>query len=195
MDYAFLWGLIALACGTVMLVYGASMFRVVLAFAGFYIGFGLVWGFLGSLGGEVSQTVQFIAAVVLGAALGGVLYSFVRIAVYAAGGILGLVLALFLTSLLGIGASWLMTVLAVAGAGAGAVFGRHLGGWLTILSSAIAGAYFAVTGLALIFGKAASNGMMPVNMRTLVVLVLLATISILAQGRTRNLRRSGMLVR
>ena len=195
MDYGFLWGVIALACGTVMIVYGASMFRVVLAFAGFYIGFGLVWGFLGSLGGEVSQTVQFIAAVVLGAALGGVLYSFVRIAVYAAGGILGLVLALFLTSLLGIGASWLMTVLAVAGAGAGAVFGRHLGGWLTILSSAIAGAYFAVTGLALIFGQAASNGMMPVNLQTLVVFVLLATISFLAQARTRNLRRNGAFVR
>ena len=49
MDYAFLWGVIALACGTVMIVYGASMFRVVLAFAGFYIGFGLISAWLGSL--------------------------------------------------------------------------------------------------------------------------------------------------
>ena len=139
MDYGFLWGVIALACGAVMLVYGASMFRVVLAFAGFYIGFGLVWDFLGSLGGDVSQTMQFIAAVVLGAALGGVLYSFASLAVYAAGAILGLVLALFFASLVGIGGSWLLTVLALAGVGAGAFGGRYLGQWLTILSSAIAG--------------------------------------------------------
>ena len=195
MDHAFLWGVIALACGTVMIVYGATIFRVVLAFAGFYIGFGLVSATLGTISGGPSPVIQTIIAIILGAALGGVLYSFVRIAVYAAGGILGLVLALFLTSLLGIGASWLLTVLAVAGAGVGAVFGRHLGSWLTILSSAIAGAYFAVTGLALIFGQAAANGMMPVNTRTLVVFALLAAISIMAQGRTRNLRRSGMLVR
>jgi hypothetical protein len=195
MDYSFLWGVIALVCGAVMLVYGASMFRVVLAFAGFYIGFGLVSAFLGTLGNAPGQTVQTIIAIVLGAALGGVLYSFVRIAVYAAGAILGLVLALFFTSLLSIGSGWLLTLLALGGAGVGAVFGRHLGSWLTILSSAIAGAYFAVTGLALIFGQTAANGMMPVNARTVVVFVLLAAISVMAQGRTRNLRRSGTFVR
>ena len=37
--------------------------------------------------------------------------------------------------------------------------------------------------------------MMPVNARTLVVFALLAAISIMAHGRTRNLRRSGVLVR
>lgn len=195
MDYALLWGIIALACGTVMLVYGAAMFRVVLAFAGFYIGFGLVMGVLGTLGNAPSQAVQTIIAIILGAALGGVLYSFVRIAVYAAGGILGLVVALFFTSLLGLGNNWLLTVIALAGAGVGAFYGRFLGSWLTILASAFAGAYFAVTGLALIFGQQAPNGMMPVNARTLVVFVLLAAISFLAQSRTRNLRRSGAFVR
>ena len=105
MDHAFLWGVIALACGTVMIVYGASMFRVVLAFAGFYIGFGLVSAWLGTLTTGPSPGLQTLIAVVLGAALGGVLYSFVGIAVYAAGAILGLVLALFLTSLVGIGGS------------------------------------------------------------------------------------------
>ena len=195
MDYGFLWGVIALACGTVMLVYGAAMFRVVLAFAGFYIGFALVSGWLGALTSGPSPAIQTLAAVVLGAALGGVLYSFVGIAVYAAGAILGLVLALFLTSLLGVGSSWLLTVLALGGAGLGAFGGRYLGQWLTIVSSAFAGAYFAVTGLALIFGQTAENGMMPVNSRTLVVFVLLATISFLAQSRTRNLRRSGAFIR
>ena len=37
--------------------------------------------------------------------------------------------------------------------------------------------------------------MMPVNLQTLVVFVLLATISFLAQARTRNLRRNGAFVR
>ena len=100
---------------------------------------------------------------ILGAALGGVLYSFASLAVYAAGAILGLVLALFFASLVGIGGSWLLTVLALAGVGAGAFGGRYLGSWLTILSSAVAGAYFSVTGLALLFGQQTASGMMPVN--------------------------------
>ena len=133
MDYGFLWGVIALACGTVMIVYGASMFRVVLA--------------------------------------------------------------LFLTSLIGVGSSWFLSLLAAGGAVLGAFGGRYLGQWLTIVSSAFAGAYFSVTGLALIFGQTAPNGMMPVNLQTLVVFVLLATISFLAQARTRNLRRNGAFVR
>ena len=195
MDYAFLWGVIALACGTVMIVYGASMFRVVLAFAGFYIGFGLISAWLGSLSAGPSPGMQTLIAVVLGAALGGILYSFVGIAVYAAGAILGLVLALFLTSLIGVGSSWFLSLLAAGGAVLGAFGGRYLGQWLTIVSSAFAGAYFSVTGLALIFGQTAPNGMMPVNLQTLVVFVLLATISFLAQARTRNLRRNGAFVR
>ena len=195
MDYGFLWGVIALACGTVMIVYGASMFRVVLAFAGFYIGFGLVSAWLGTLSAGPSPGLQTLIAVVLGAALGGVLYSFVGIAVYAAGAILGLVLALFLTSLIGVGSSWFLSLLAAGGAVLGAFGGRYLGQWLTIVSSAFACAYFSVTGLALIFGQTAPNGMMPVNLQTLVVFVLLATISFLAQARTRNLRRNGAFVR
>ena len=195
MDHAFLWGVIALACGTVMIVYGSTMFRVVLAFAGFYIGFGVVTAALGSISGGPSPAIQAIIAIILGAALGGVLYSFASLAVYAAGAILGLVVALFFASLVGIGGSWLLTVLALAGVGAGAFGGRYLGQWLTILSSAVAGAYFSVTGLALIFGAQAANGMMPVTARTLVVFALLAVISFLAQARTRNLRRSGAFIR
>ena len=55
-----------LACGTVMIVYGASMFRVVLAFAGFYIGFGLVSAWLGTMTAGPSPGVQTLIAVVLG---------------------------------------------------------------------------------------------------------------------------------
>jgi hypothetical protein len=195
MDYAFFWGVIAIACGTVMIVYGASMFRMVLAFAGFYIGFSLVSALLGAISSGPGPMAQLLVAIVLGAALGGLLYSFVAIAVYAAGAILGMVVALFFTSLIGISGSWLLGMLALAGAGLGAFGGRYLGSWLTIVSSTFAGAYFSVSGLSLLFGMQAPNGMMPINTRTLVVFVLLATISFLAQARTRNLRRSGAFVR
>ena len=195
MDYAFFWGMIAIACGTVMIVYGASMFRMVLAFAGFYVGFSLVSALLGAMSSGPGPMAQLLVAIVLGAALGGLLYSFVAIAVYAAGAILGLVVALFFTSLVGISGSWLLAILALGGAGLGAFGGRYLGSWLTIVSSAFAGAYFSVSGLSLLFGMQAPNGMMPINARTLVVFALLATISFLAQARTRNLRRSGAFVR
>ena len=62
MDHAFLWGVIALACGTVMIVYGSTMFRVVLAFAGFYIGFGVVSAAIGSIGSGPSPALQTIVA-------------------------------------------------------------------------------------------------------------------------------------
>ena len=43
MDFNFLLGVISIVCGSVMLVYGASLFRFVLAFAGFYAGWSLDW--------------------------------------------------------------------------------------------------------------------------------------------------------
>lgn len=193
MDYTFLWGVIALACGTVMLVYGASMFRMVLLVAGFYIGFSAVNLVLGGLTTGPGPWVQTAVAIVLGAALGAVLFSLVRITVYAAGALLGLVVALLLASLFGFSSGWLLWVIGLGGAGFGAFIGPRLGSWLTTLSSAIAGAYVSVIGLAKLFGvpDAAAAGTMPINSRTLTVFVLLAVISMLAQSRVGTLRRVG----
>jgi len=191
MDYTFLWGVIALACGTVMLVYGASMFRVVLLFGGFYIGFSLVSLGLGGLESGPSPFVRTLIAIVLGAALGGILFSMVRITVYAAGAILGLVVALMFTSLFGFGSGWLISLIGLGGAGLGIVIGPRLGNWLTIIASALAGSYVSVLGLAKLFGipDTGGAGTMPVNPSTLVVFALLAVISILAQSRVGSLRR------
>lgn len=193
MDYTFLWGVIALACGTVMLVYGASMFRVVLLCAGFYIGFSVISLSLGSMESGPDPWVRTLIAVVLGAAVGAALFSLVRLTVYAAGAILGLVLALLLSSLFGFSSGWLISVVGLAGAGLGIFGGPYLGRWLTIVASALAGAYVSVLGLAKLFGvpETGGAGTMPVTATTMVVFLLLALISVLAQSRVGTLQRVG----
>jgi hypothetical protein len=128
MDYNFLWGVIALACGAVMLVYGASMFRVVLLVTGFYIGFSVVNVFLGSLASGPGPGVRNAIAIVLGAA----------------GAMLGLVVAMLVASLFGFSRGWAVWLVGLGGCGLGALLGPHLGRSLTISASAVAGAYVAV---------------------------------------------------
>jgi hypothetical protein len=163
----------------------------VLLFCGFYIGFSLVSLGLGGLATGPSPFVRTLIAIVLGAALGGILFSMVRITVYAAGAILGLVVALLFTSLFGFGSGWLISLIGLGGAGLGIVIGPRLGNWLTIIASALAGAYVSVLGLAKLFGipDTGGAGTMPVNSGTLVVFILLAVISMLAQSRVGSLRR------
>ena len=190
MDFNFLLGVISVVCGAVMLVYGASLFRFVLAFAGFYLGFILTMGGFGMLGANVpAVSMQYVLAVVLGAACGLILYSLVKITMYAAGAMLGLVLGLLVASLLPIGGSWIGGQIGLGGAVVGAVFGRKLGPSLTIFASAVAGAYVTVTGLAVLFGlQGTYYGLMPTTAQTLVVFIVFAVISILAQFRVRHLR-------
>lgn len=69
------------------------------------------------------------------------------------------------------------------------MFGHKFGGALTIYASAIAGVYVAVTGLARLFGiTGAYSGLMPVTTQTVVVFLVFAVISVLAQYRVRHLR-------
>lgn len=189
MDFNFLLGVISIVCGAVMLVYGASLFRFVLAFAGFYVGFILTMNGFSLMGASApSIGVQYLLAVVLGAVCGLVLYSLVKITVYAAGAMLGLVLGLLIASLLPIGGTWVGSQVGLGGLVVGAVFGQKLGAGLTIFASAIAGAYVTVTGLAVLFGMQTAYGLMPVTAQTLVIFVVFSAISILAQFRVRHLR-------
>ena len=190
MDFNFLLGVISVVCGAVMLVYGASLFRFVLAFAGFYLGFILTMGGFGMLGANApAVSMQYVLAVVLGAACGLILYSLVKLTMYAAGAMLGLVLGLLVASLLPIGGSWIGGQIGLGRAVVGAVFGRKLGPSLTIFASAVAGAYVTVTGLAVLFGlQGTYYGLMPTTAQTLVVFIVFAVISILAQFRVRHLR-------
>ena len=190
MDFNFLLGVISIVCGSVMLVYGASLFRFVLAFAGFYAGFILTMAGFRLLGdGAPGIAAQYLLAVVLGAAAGLVLYSLVKITMYAAGAMLGLVIGLLIASLLPIGGTWIGSQVGLGGAVVGAVFGRKLGPSLTIFASAVAGACVSVAGLAVLFGQpGAYSGLMPTTSQTLVVFIVFTVISILAQFRVRHLR-------
>lgn len=189
MDHNLVLGIVSLVCGTVMLVYGATLFRFVLAFAGFYLGFTLSMIGLSWLGdGAPSQTIQMVISLVLGAVCAGVLYSLVRITVYAAGAMLGLVLGLLISSLFSMNDTWVGHLIAIGALVLGAAFGRTLGAGLTIFASALAGAYVSVTGLAMLFGIQSTYGLMPVTQKTLVVFIVFAAISVLAQFRVRHLR-------
>lgn len=189
MDFNFVLGVVSIVCGTVMLVYGASLFRFVLAFAGFYLGFILALNGLRLMGESApSLGVQYLLAVVLGAVCGLVLYSLVKITVYAAGAMLGLVLGLLVASLLPIGGTWIGSQVGLGAAVVGAVFGNKLGANLTLFASALAGAYVTVTGLAVLFGMQTAYGLMPVTAQTLVIFAVFAVISVLAQFRVRHLR-------
>lgn len=189
MDYSFLLGFIGVVCGAVMLVYGATLFRFVLAFAGFYVGFMLTLTALRAFGESApSLGVQYLLAVVVGAACGLVLYSLVKITVHAAGGMLGLVLGMLVASLLPVGNTWIISQIGLGAMIVGAVFGSKLGAHLTIYASALAGAYVTVTGLAVLFGMEAKNGVMPVDAKTLTVFAVFAVVSILAQLRVRHMR-------
>lgn len=165
MDHDFIMGVVSLVCGTVMLVYGATLFRFVLAFAGFYLGFTLTMTGLSGLGDHgPSPVVQALIAIVLGAAFGVALYSLVRITLHAAGAMLGLVIGLLIASLMPFNTAFMGGVISLGALVVGAIFGRHLGAGLTIFASALAGAYVTVTGLAMLFGvQQDAYGLMPVT--------------------------------
>jgi hypothetical protein len=90
--------------------------------------------------------------------------------------------------LLPISNTWIISQVGLGAMIVGAVFGSKLGAHLTIYASALAGAYVTVTGLAVLFGMEAKNGVMPVDGKTLTVFTVFAVVSILAQLRVRHMR-------
>lgn len=187
MSMTLIYGLIALICGAFMLTYGASLFRFVLAFAGFYIGFTI-----GMMLPIDSSALKLLLALVLGGVAGVALYSLVNMTLYLAGGILGLVVGMIIATLAGQTGGWLGSVLSLAGAAVGAFFGRSLGEWASVLASAGLGAYASVVGLNLLLNPSvvdAGNGFMPRTLPAFLVLLVLFAVSVLAQMQIQSLRR------
>jgi hypothetical protein len=184
---SFIWGIVALICGAFMLSYGASLFRYVLAFAGFYAGFAIVMAF--NLDNQVGQ---LLIAMIVGAIAAVVLFMAVRITVYAAGGLFGLVLGFMVASIFGISGGWISAVLGVVGAGAGGYLGRNSGDLMMVLAAAAAGAYVSVIGLNILFTSettATAAGLVPRSPVTLAIVIVLLAVSILAQMQILELRR------
>jgi MFS superfamily sulfate permease-like transporter len=88
-----------------------------------------------------------------GAVAAIVLFSLVRIGLYIAGGILGAVLALVVSGLLGLldeGFDWGPLILVILGVGGVGFFGHRLGNLIIILATAAAGAFLVVDGLSIL---------------------------------------------
>ncbi len=187
---AWVWGIVVLACGIFIAAYGNVLFRFVLMFAGFAIGFSLVmW-----LGGFLGDALQIVAAIVVGGILAAVLYSLVKFALHIAGGLLGLVLMLVILGLFklaGIDLGLFGWILALVAAGVGGFFGNRLGNIVIVVATALAGAYFVVLGLAALFRTADTEN--PIALLgtafPLVLYISIALISGLAQYQAFSVRQ------
>ena len=119
-----LWGIIVLVSGIFIAAYGNLLFRFALAFLGFAIGYSLVaW-----LGGGLDTALRILIGIVAGGILAAVLYLLVKFTLNIAGAVLGLVLMLALLGLFRLGGLDLGvfgTLLVVAAAGLGGVFGSR----------------------------------------------------------------------
>jgi hypothetical protein len=186
-----LWGILALASGIFICAYGNVMFRFVLAVLGFMLGFSAVmW-----IGGGLASGLLLVVAIVVGAIVAAVLYSLVRLALYIAGGILGIVIVLAIVGLVGVAGTDLGIVgwiLLIAGAAVGGFLGRRLGDMAIVLATALAGAYLVVLGVAQLFGVGIEGGNaieMLGRGLPLVLFVSIALISGLSQYEALRVRR------
>jgi MFS family permease len=142
----FVWGAVLVASGIFIAVYGSVLFRFVLAVLGFAVGFGAAYALLS----DQDTTARILVSLVVGAVAAGLLFALIRVGLYIAGGVLGLVLALILSGLFGWlddGVGWIAAILLIAGGGLGGFFGQRLGDWIVILATAAAGSLLVTNGV------------------------------------------------
>ncbi len=142
----FVWGAVLVASGVFIAVYGSLLFRFVLAVLGFAVGFGGAYLILS----DQSTSARILVSIVAGAILAIVLYTLIRVGLYIAGGVLGIVIALTLSGLFGWldkGVGWEAAILLIGGCGLGGFFGNRLGDWIIILATASAGSLLVVNGV------------------------------------------------
>jgi hypothetical protein len=146
----FLWGVVLVGCGIFISVYGTVLFRFVLAVIGFALGFAGAF----TLTDGQDDALRILVALVAGSIAAVILFSLIRVGLYIAGGILGAVIAIVLSSLFGLlddGFDWGPLVLLVIGVGGVGFFGHRLGNWIIILATAAAGAFLIVHGLTILY--------------------------------------------
>lgn len=158
------WGLILIAAGVFLIVYGSAYFRYALA----AIGFGL--GFLGSLGFTIELGLLTRLLIAIGAGLVGAvaLYLLVNFSFVIAGAIFGLIVALLLLGILALFApeppGLLVALLLLAGLGLGAYFGKDLRQLIVLLATTAAGAYLIVSGLGAMYdARLGGDGLQPLD--------------------------------
>jgi hypothetical protein len=190
-----IWGLVILAAGIFVSVYGNMLFRFVLAVVGFAIGFWLTMTIMPS----TNTALQVLIALIVGGIGAAVLYSLFRISLHLAGALLGAVIVMAVLSLIGwVGGGASMGVvswiLVLAGAGVVGFLGNRLGNAIIPLATALTGAALVVLGFSKLFTAnvgATSND--PIAVLSggfgFVLFLVLAIISALAQFQIADLRR------
>jgi hypothetical protein len=191
MESGWIWGVLALASGIFICAYGNVLFRFVLAVLGFMIGFSVVmW-----IAGPSPSPLALIVAVVVGGILAAVGYAMFKLALYFAGGILGIVLVMAVLGLIGVTGTDLGVfgwIIVAAGAVLGGFLGKRLGDIVIVLATALSGAYLVVLGVSRLFAAGIEGGN-PLKMLggafPLVLFVTIALISGLCQYEVLRLRR------
>jgi hypothetical protein len=189
----FVWGAVLVASGIFIAVYGSLLFRFVLAVLGFAVGFGAAYALLS----DQDTSARILVSLVVGAIAAVVLYALIRVGLYIAGGVLGLVLALAIAGLFGWldnGVGWTAGILLIAGGGLGGFFGQRLGDWIIILATAAAGSLLVVNGVLVWFNdeyQSDLTGDPTTNLDKSIVLVtflVIFGISFLSQLNSSKLR-------
>ena len=183
-------GLLLVACGIFLLVYGSMLFRFAIAVGGFVLGFSLAsWLFAGQ-----TDAIRLLISFVSGGVLAVLGYSLVNLALYLAGGILGAVLALVILSLLRIDVAIINLIVVLVGAGLVGFFGKRLGDWVMMLATSLAGAYAVIYGLANMFPVAVGktpgdmSASIPFTGPAFAVFLIVLVIGLLAQFQIRSVR-------
>jgi hypothetical protein len=188
-----LLGLVTVAAGIFVCVYGNMLFRFVMAVLGFVIGFWLIM----SIFPTTNDALRIILAIVVGGIGAAILYSLFRLALHIAGALLGAVVVMAVLALVGwVGngdfgvVSWLLVI---AGAAVVGFFGNRLGNAVISLAAALAGAATIVAGLSKLFSSVVSTSDDPIRIMSngfaFVLFVVIAIISALAQLQIADLRR------
>jgi hypothetical protein len=188
-----IWGLALIALGVFVCSYGNMLFRFALPALAFGLASVMVYGLLDSMDAlprvGISLGLGLIAAMVL--------FLGARIAIYVAGGLLGVVAAMLLASLIDLAGSrpseWIVYPLVIAGAGGGGYIGPRFGAWITVLATATGGAFLAVAGILRLFqstfGRDITSPVDVLNSKvTIVVFLVIAIISALTQYNFWRLR-------
>lgn len=188
-----LLGLVTVAAGIFVCVYGNMLFRFVMAVLGFVIGFWLIMAIFPT----TNDALRILLAIVVGGIGAAILYSLFRLALHIAGALIGAVVVMAVLALVGwVGNgsfgvfSW---ILVIAGAAVVGFFGNRLGNAVISLAAALAGAAAIVAGLSKLFSSAVPTFDDPIRIMSngfaFVLFVVIAIMSALAQLQIADLRR------
>ncbi len=188
-----IWGAVLIGGGIFIGIYGEMLFRFVLAVIGFLVGFSAVYLLLD--GKDAGP--QILLSLIAGGIAAMVLYKLFKFGLYIAGGALGAVVGLVVTSLIGLTSSgssnWLGLGLVVAGVGGFGFFGPRIGAMIIpAATSAVAGcmvAYGYLTWFQSTYGVDASNPAINDSRKSILVIFgIVVALSFLAQWNISKLR-------